>query len=58
MKSGVSSLYVESSSRLTFVNALTSNLLKHLEQELTSENPEVNEDSISQTIQETVAKNI
>ncbi len=58
MKSGVASLYVESTSRLTFVNALTSNLLKHLEKELTSENPDVNEDSISQTIQETVAKNI
>jgi len=58
MKSGVASLYVESTSRLHFVNALTANLLRHLEEEITSDNPDVNEDSIQQTIQETVAKNI
>lgn len=58
MKSGVSSLYVESTKRLEFVNFLTTNLLKHLEEELTSENPDVNEDTIMQTVQETVAKNI
>lgn len=49
---------MESTSRLQFVNALTANLLKHLEEEITSDNPDVNEDSIQQTIQETVAKNI
>ena len=56
--SGVNNLYVESSNRLHFVNALTANLLQHLEEEITSDNPDVNEDLIQQTIQETVAKNI
>lgn len=58
ISSGVMSLYVESSNRLNFVNALTSQLLRHLDEEISSDNDAINEDTITQTIQETVSKNI